>query len=72
MKKAGKGTRGIRDKETFKEARDRWPHAFVTLEGDPDIFLQYLRSNHMHMVYADIVEELFDFCEIVGIEPIYT
>jgi L-fucose isomerase len=66
------GNAFVREKETFKEARDRWPHAFVTLEGDPDLFLQHLRSNHMHMVYADIVEELFDFCEIVGIEPIYT
>jgi L-fucose isomerase len=66
------GAAFVRKKDTFKEARDRWPHAFVTLEGDPDLFLQHLRSNHLHMVYADLIEELFDFCEIVGIEPIYT
>jgi len=66
------GTAYTQDKETFKEARDRWPHAFVTLEGDPDLFVQHLRSNHMHMVYGDVVEELLDLCEILGIEPIYT
>ncbi|MFX1342177.1 MAG: L-fucose/L-arabinose isomerase family protein [Promethearchaeota archaeon] len=66
------GTVYVQDRETFKEARERWPHAFVTLEGDPDLFVQHLRSNHMHMVYGDVVEELFDLCEILGIEPIYT
>jgi L-fucose isomerase len=66
------GTAYVQEKETFKEARDRWPHAFVTLEGDPDLFIQHLRSNHLHMVYADVVEELYDLCEILGIEPIYT
>ncbi len=67
-----KGTVFVQDKEIFKEARDRWPHAFVTLEGDPDLFLQHLRSNHMHMVYGDVMDELFDLCEILQIEPIYT
>ncbi|MFX1510315.1 MAG: L-fucose/L-arabinose isomerase family protein [Promethearchaeota archaeon] len=62
----------VQDKETFKEARDRWPHAFINLEGDPDLFVQHLRSNHLHMVYGDVVDELYDFCEILGIEPIYT
>ncbi|MFW9984495.1 MAG: L-fucose/L-arabinose isomerase family protein [Candidatus Odinarchaeota archaeon] len=66
------GTAYVQDKETFKEARERWPHAFVTLDGDPDLFIQHLRSNHMHMVYGDVVEELYDLCEILGIEPIYT
>lgn len=59
-------------KETFKEARERWPQAFIRLDGDPDLFLQQLRSNHLHMVYGDIVEELFDFCDIVGIDAIQT
>ncbi len=62
----------VQDKETFKEARDRWPHAFINLEGDPDLFIQHLRSNHLHMVYSDVVDELYDLCEILGIEPIYT
>ncbi|MFW9934658.1 MAG: L-fucose/L-arabinose isomerase family protein [Candidatus Thorarchaeota archaeon] len=62
----------VQEKETFAEARDRWPHAFITLEGDPDLFIQHLRSNHLHMVYGDVVDELYDLCEILGIEPIYT
>ncbi len=62
----------VQDKETFKEARERWPHAFINLEGDPDLFVQHLRSNHLHMVYGDLVDELYDLCEILGIEPIYT
>jgi L-fucose isomerase len=59
-------------KETFKEARDRWPHAFIRLDGDPDLFIQHLRSNHMHMVYGDVIEELLDFCDILGIDAIQT
>lgn len=62
----------VQNKETFKEARDLWPHAFINLEGDPDLFIQHLRSNHLHMVYGDVVDELYDLCEILGIEPIYT
>jgi L-fucose isomerase len=62
----------VQDKETFKEARDRWPHAFINIEGDPDLFIQHLRSNHLHMVYGDVVDALYDLCEILGIEPIYT
>jgi L-fucose isomerase len=62
----------VQDTATFREARDRWPHAFINLEGDSDLFLQHLRSNHLHMVYGDFVDELYDLCEILGIEPIYT
>jgi L-fucose isomerase len=66
------GTAFTQPKETFKEARDRWPHAFIQLDGDPHFFLQHTRSNHLHMVYGNIVSELLDFCEILGIEPILT
>ena len=59
-------------RETFKEARDRWPHAFIRLNGDPDLFIQNLRSNHIHMVYGDVVDELYDLCDILGIEAIET
>lgn len=66
----GKGKAFERPKETFKESRDIWPHAFVRLDGDPERFLNNLLSNHLHMVYGDITEELWDFCELVGIEPV--
>ncbi len=67
-----RGTAFVQDTKTFKEARDRWPHAFVQLEGDTDLFIQHLRSNHMHMVYGDVVEALLDLCEILGIDYIET
>lgn len=62
----------VQPKETFKEARERWPHAFIQLDGDPDLFVQHLRSNHIHMVHADVVEELLDLSDILGIDAIQT
>ncbi|MBA7624953.1 hypothetical protein ES703_32373 [subsurface metagenome] len=59
-------------KEKFKEARGKWPHAFIKLDGDPKEFLQNIRSNHLHMAYGNFKSELLDFCEILGIKPILT
>jgi len=57
-------------KERFEEVRGAWPHAFVTLDGDPRRFVQNLRSNHMHMVYGEAEGELEKVCELLGIEPV--
>ncbi|KXA91342.1 hypothetical protein AKJ63_01575, partial [candidate division MSBL1 archaeon SCGC-AAA259D18] len=59
-------------KEKFKEARGRWPHAFIKLDGDWSKFSQNCRSNHQHMVYGDVKGELLELCEILEIEPIVT
>ena len=67
-----RGEAFMQPKESFKEARDRWPHAFIRLEGDPDLFIQNLRSNHLHMVYGEVVEELYDLCDILGIDAVET
>jgi L-fucose isomerase len=67
-----RGEAFVQPKESFKEARDRWPHAFIRLEGDPDLFIQNLRSNHLHMVYGEVVEELYDLCDILGIDAVET
>ena len=56
-------------KEKFKEARDKWPHSFVMLDGDLK-FLQNCRSNHQHMIYRDIKEELLAVCDAINIKPI--
>jgi L-fucose isomerase-like protein len=67
-----RGEAFMQPKESFKEARDRWPHAFIRLEGDPDLFIQNLRSNHLHMVYGEVAEELYDLCDILGIDAVET
>jgi len=59
-------------KEKFKEARGKWPHSFVKLDGDPHKFLQNCRSNHHHMVYGDIKEGLLAVCDILNIRPVVT
>jgi len=59
-------------KEKFKEARGKWPHSFVKLDGDLHKFLQNCRSNHHHMVYGDIKEELLAVCDILNIRPVVT
>lgn len=61
-----------RPKEEFKEARSKWPHAFIRLDGDPEEFLQNCRSNHHHMVYGDIKGELLAVCDVINIRPIVT
>jgi len=57
-------------KERFKEVRDVWPHAFVKLDGNPKTLVQNVRSNHMHMAYGDVKEELLKICELLDIEAI--
>jgi len=57
-------------KERFKEVRYVWPHAFVRLDGDPRMLVQNVRSNHMHMAYGEVKEELLEICDLLGIEAI--
>jgi len=54
-------------KETFWEFS---PHAFVKLDCSPENFLAEMRSNHIHMVYGDYVEELLEVCSILDIKAI--
>lgn len=53
-------------KETFWEFS---PHAFIKLDCSPENFLAEIRSNHIHMVYGDYVEELLEVCSILDIKP---
>jgi len=59
-------------KEKMKEARERWPHIFIKLDGSAEEFLQNCRSNHMHWVYGDYKEELLGVCNLLKIRPIVT
>ena len=59
-------------KEKMKEARDRWPHLFFKMDGDPRGFIQNCRSNHQHWVYGDFKSELLQWCDMMEITPIVT
>jgi L-fucose isomerase len=59
-----------RPKEQFREARDRWPHLFVELDGDPELLLQNVRSNHLHACYGHWTQELEVVCDLLRIKPI--
>lgn len=47
-----------------------WPYTSAKLEGDVEKFMNNLRSQYMHFCYSDLVNELVDTCELLGIRPI--
>lgn len=49
-----------------------WPHAFIKLNGDVDLFVQNQRSEYVSMCYGDLREELLDLCYLLEIEPLIT
>ncbi len=57
-------------KEKFKESREKWPHAFIKIDGDIEKLIENTRSNHMHMVYGDYKDFLIEFCKLMDIESI--
>lgn len=57
-------------REKLHETTWEWPHAFIKLNPDHNAFLKNVRSNHIHMVYGNIVSELVVACESMNIKPI--
>jgi L-fucose/D-arabinose isomerase len=60
-------------KDFFKKGiwgSDCLPWAFVEFSGDMENFIQNIRSNHIHMVYGDYLQELKDVCELLNVSPI--
>lgn len=48
-----------------------WPHAFVTVEGDIDKFIENWTSEYACLGYGeDLMPALIDFCEMTGIKTI--
>lgn len=45
-----------------------WAHAVIKLPVDPLTFLQSVSANHVHAVAGDYVDELVEFCNMLGIE----
>ncbi|MCL5985610.1 MAG: hypothetical protein M1371_03490 [Actinobacteria bacterium] len=46
------------------------PFAAIKLHGDPEKFIQNVRSQYMHFCYGDITSELLDVCKLLDIDPI--
>jgi L-fucose isomerase len=64
---AGQSIEQPRDR--LAEARERWPQAYIKLNTDDiERFIQACRSNHMHMVYGNYVQELKEVTQILGLE----
>jgi len=47
-----------------------WPHALIKMKGDPEKFVQNLRSEYIHMTYGDYVGCLKDICYLFDIKII--
>lgn len=47
-----------------------WPHALIKMKGDPEKFVQNLRSEYIHMTYGNHVGCLKDICHLFDIKII--
>ncbi|MCL4378910.1 MAG: hypothetical protein M1409_11165 [Actinobacteria bacterium] len=57
-------------KDKLTKGWEKFPHLFVKKFSDPETFLQNTRSNHIHWVYGDYIEELKAICKILEIREI--
>ena len=66
----------IDDKEaTFYRERigfPNMPYACIKLDGDPEKFINNLRSQYMHICYDDLKDRLVDVCKVLKVRPIVT
>ena len=67
-------SRGKMFEDTVENRRNTgwptWPYGAAKLEGDVDKFMENLRSQYMHFCYSDIVDELINTYNLLGIRPI--
>lgn len=56
--------------EKMNETSSKRPHIFVRLDCNQEDFINTLRSNHMHLVYGNYIQELLKTCEVLDIKPI--
>ena len=57
-------------KEKLTKGWEKLPHMFVQKDSEPEYFLQNCRSNHIHWVYGEYVEELQHVCKLLNIKEI--
>ena len=55
-------------REELRKSIWPWAHAVIKLPVEPLTFLQSVSANHIHAVAGDFVEEMIEFCEMLGIE----
>ncbi len=65
-----KGNSKYVNAEKFENTVTQWPHAFIELDFDAGKLFPQLRSEHIHMVYGNYLEELDYFCKLLDIESI--
>ena len=64
------GNAFLQPKEVFAEDRDIWPHAFISLDCNPNNFYQAIRSNHLVVGYGNMKNELIYLCELLDIKAV--
>ncbi len=57
-------------REKLSQINPQHPQSWVKMDCRIDVFLENLRSNHIHFVFGDCVEELETACWALGIRPI--
>lgn len=55
-------------REELRKSIWPWAHAVVKLPVEPLTFLQSVSANHVHAVAGEFVDELVEFCTMLGIE----
>jgi len=54
--------------EKMKETSPEWPQGFTKLDVNAKDLISGLGANHLHAVYGNYVEELKEYCNLMGIE----
>ncbi|MCX6089374.1 MAG: L-fucose/L-arabinose isomerase family protein [Candidatus Atribacteria bacterium] len=57
-------------REKLRDLNPQHPQSYIRLDCSIDRFVENLRSNHIHFVFGDYVEELKTTCEVLHITPI--
>ncbi|MDI6870106.1 MAG: L-fucose isomerase [Bacillota bacterium] len=57
-----------REREELRQVVWPWPHMFISTRMNLDEFFETFASNHMHVTKADVVDELKEICDLLGIE----
>jgi L-fucose isomerase len=57
-------------REKLFDLNPQHPQSYIRLDVPIDCFIENLRSNHIHFVFGDYIEELKIACEVLQITPI--
>lgn len=57
-------------REKLFDLNPQHPQSYIRLDVPIDCFIENLRSNHIHFVFGDYIEELKIACEVLQITPV--